>query len=264
MYLRELANWNKRSGTEEFLTLYAELQMARASYFQLKNEDAAEIANLRDQRKNAHLRAYLDTFTVEHANLKGVGPAIKAALASYGIDTAAGIVDGSINNVPGVGKVLSQRLLDWRKRLTGQFVYRPARTPLDQSAIVQAQLRAETKAAPLRATLSVGPQNLTLLATRIRQFASREDVVVGQAARQRDQAKCDLGYLGIAIPNVPDPTPAAAPVQRATQIVLNVAISTADVAHESWRRIVDQVRYDMPEVRSSHGEAPRSAWHPCR
>lgn len=203
LYVRELANWNKRNGVEDFLKLYGELEAARDEYYAVKREEAREVARQGDQRKGAQLDAYLATFPIEHANIKGIGPATRATLASYGIDTAANIVDGRIQNVPGVGSKLSEKLLDWRRKLESQFVYRPEVSALDRSAILQARVKAETKVGPLRAKLITGPQNLTSLAARMRQIASSEDAILARAAQQRDQAKCDLQFLGIPLPQVP-------------------------------------------------------------
>jgi DNA-binding helix-hairpin-helix protein with protein kinase domain len=212
LYQRELSNWNKRNGVDDFLKLYAELEAARDEYTLIKQEEAREVGKHSAHRKEAQLDAYLATFPIEHANIKGIGPATRATLASYGIDTAANIRDGRIQQVPGVGNKLSERLLEWRRKLEAQFVYRPDPSGLDRSAILQARVKAETKAGPLRAKLTTGPQNLTSLASRMRQIAASEDAILARAALQRDQAKCDLEFLGIPLPMVPSaPTPPPAP-----------------------------------------------------
>lgn len=219
LYQREVTNWNKRNGVDDFLKLYSELEAAREEYQFVKREEAREVGKQSEHRKVAQLDAYLASFPIEHANIRGIGPATSATLASYGIDTAANIKDGSIQNVPGVGNKLSEKLLEWRKKLEGQFVYRPDVTALDRAAILQARVKAETKAGPLRAKLIAGPQNLSLLATRLRQIATSEDAVLARAKLQRDQAKCDLDYLGIAVPHVPTaPTapPAGSTAYRST------------------------------------------------
>jgi DNA-binding helix-hairpin-helix protein with protein kinase domain len=206
LYQREVINWNKRNGVDDFVKLFAELEAAREEYQLVKKEEAREVAKQGEQRRGAQLEAYLATFPIEHANIPGIGPATRATLASYGIDTAANIQDGRIQNVPGVGTKLSERLLSWRRKLEVQFVYRPDLTALDRSAIFQARVKAETKAGPLRAKLISGPQNLTLLAARMRQIASSDDAILARAAQQRDQARCDMEFLGIPLPHVPAPT----------------------------------------------------------
>jgi len=214
MYLREVANWNKRNGVEDFLKLYAELEAAREEYQLVKREEARDVSKRGEERKGAQLEAFLATFPIEHAKIAGIGSATRATLASYGIDTAANIKDGRIQNVPGIGNKLSERLLAWRRKLEAQFVYRPDLTALDRSAIIQARVKAETKAGPLRAKLITGPQNLTSLAARMRQIASSEDAILARAAQQRDQAKCDLRFLGVPLPNVPAYSPSPAPAYR--------------------------------------------------
>jgi DNA-binding helix-hairpin-helix protein with protein kinase domain len=210
-FQKQLVAWNKRNGVDDFVKLFSDLEAARDEYLQVKREESREIASRGEQRKAAQLDAYLATFPIEHANIQGIGPATRATLASYGIDTAANVKDGRIQNVPGVGNKLSERLLAWRRKLEAQFVFRPDTSALDQSALLQARVKAETRLGPLRAKLIAGPQNLSSLAARMRQITSSEDTILAKAAQQRDQAKCDLQHLGIPIPYVaPAPAPQAA------------------------------------------------------
>jgi DNA-binding helix-hairpin-helix protein with protein kinase domain len=200
---RELANWEKRNGVEDFLKLYAELESARNDYFLIRKEEQREITKQGDQRREAQLQAYLDTFPIEQANIRGIGPATRATLTSYGISTAADIRKSLLQSVPGVGEKITGKLLAWRSSLEARFVYRPDASSLDQAAILNARAKAEARIAPLRAKLIAGPQNLSALAARIRTIASKEDMVLGRAKLARDQAECDLQHLGIARPHVP-------------------------------------------------------------
>lgn len=202
---REVVNWGKRNGIEDFLKLFAELESARDEYVLLKKEEERQIARVTNDKQSAQLHAYLDTFPIEHANIRGIGPATRAAMASFGIDTAADIVAGRIQNVPGIGNVLSKSLVTWREKLEKQFVFRPDATGASQAAIARVQIQTEIKTGPLRAKLIVGPQNLTMLVTRMRQIASTEDVVLARAKLQRDQARCDLEFLGIPPPHIAAP-----------------------------------------------------------
>lgn len=203
LFQRELANWNRRNGVDDFLSLYSELQAANDEYRRVRQELESEVEGHSQTRKAAQLAAYLDTFPVDQANLKGIGPATKAHLASYGVNTAADVVDGRIQNVPGVGNALAGKLLEWRRKLEQQFVFRPGASTLDRAGILQARMKAETRLVPLRMKLVTGPQNLSHRASRMRQIASGQDVVLSKAKLNRDLARCDLEYLGIEVPVVP-------------------------------------------------------------
>ena len=98
---------------------------------------------------------------------------------------------------------MSKKLLDWRQKLERQFVYRPDSTSADRAVATRARIRAEATVGPLKGKLRSGPENLTMLANRMRQIASTEDVLLVRAKLQRDQAICDLNFLGIAVPHIP-------------------------------------------------------------
>jgi DNA-binding helix-hairpin-helix protein with protein kinase domain len=202
IYQRELGNWQSRNGVGDFLKLYADLESARKDYLLIKKQEAIEIAQQGNQRREAQLNAYLDTFPIEQANIRGIGPSIRATLASYGVSTAAEITQRKIQAIPGVGEKISEKLLGWRAKLESQFVYRQTVSALDQAAITQARAKAESKIAPLRAKLVTGPQNLSALAARMRVIVSTEDVILARALQARDQAKIDLEHLGIPLPTV--------------------------------------------------------------
>jgi DNA-binding helix-hairpin-helix protein with protein kinase domain len=202
IYQRELGNWEKRNGVGDFLKLYSELESARNEYLSTKKQEASEIAHQGNQRREAQLNAYLDTFPIEQANIRGIGPSIRATLASYGVSTAADITQRKIQAISGVGEKISEKLLGWRAKLESQFVYRQTVSALDQAAIAQARAKAESKIAPLRTKLVAGPQNLSALAARMRVIVSTEDEILGRALKARDQAKTNLEFLGIPLPKV--------------------------------------------------------------
>ncbi len=202
LYQRELESWKKRSGVDDFLKLLSELESAKDDYQLIKRQEAVEVSKQGEQGKETQLNAYLSTFHIHQSNIRGIGPATRLTLASYGIDTAADIRQGHISNVPGVGVKLSEKLLDWRKQLESKFVYRPNLSALDHARIRQARINSEAKASPLRAKLSAGPNNLSSLASRIKQVAVANDATLERAARARQQAITDLEFLGIPIPHV--------------------------------------------------------------
>ena len=216
LYQRELANWHKRNGSEEYLRLLKELESARDEYLLVKKLEILEVGRQGEQRKEAQLNAYLDTFPIELANIKGIGPATRLTLASYGIDTAADIQLNRLSAVRGIGSVYSERLMAWRKKLESQFVYRPSLSTLDQAAILQAKVKAEAKAAPLRVKLLAGPQQLNHLAIKLRQASGSADAILSKARQAKEQAKCDLDFLGISVPHVPASVPSTQPSYRPT------------------------------------------------
>jgi DNA-binding helix-hairpin-helix protein with protein kinase domain len=203
VFARELANWKKRAGVGDFLKHYAELEAAHDDYQRLKKEEKLQSARYGQDRRKAQLHAFLDSFAIAQASIQGIDPAKRAVLASYGIDTAADVTWSKVLSLPGFWEASARPLLEWRLKLEKRFVYRPDVTAADDAAAAQVRRQCEIKAAPLRARLAAGAQNLTVLAARMRQTASREDLVVVRAKQNRDQATRDLEYLRIPLPELP-------------------------------------------------------------
>ena len=55
-----------------------------------------------------------------------MGVARSAVLRSWGIETAADIDEDKIAQVPGFGRNLTDRLVNWRDGLEGRFLFEPA------------------------------------------------------------------------------------------------------------------------------------------
>lgn len=224
---REFDSWNKRNGVDEFLSLYSELEQARDEYALLRKDEERQISRYTADRRTAQLNAFLGGFPLDQATIKGIGAGRRAILASYGIDTAADVNSGRLIGVPGFGEVNMRTLLDWRAKLEKRFTYRPDLTAADHAAIARIRAQTESKCAPLRSRLVAGPQNLSMLASRLRQSKPEDDVILARAIRQRDQARRDLEFLGFPVPNVPAPQTSRSPPSFSPTVSKGASSSTS-------------------------------------
>lgn len=204
-WIKAVEDWHRRIGYNDFLDLDKELTVARNAYRALGEEERTFRAKYQNERRDRQLHAFLDQFDIQHGSIHGIGPAKQATLASYGIDTAADVVKARLLNVPGFGEVNSQGLLEWRAKLEKRFVYQPQENGTDRQEIARIRSVLEAKAVPLRRKLSVGPQNIEILVNRIKQSNSGTDPVLIKIQHQREQAKCDIAFLNIPTPHVPQP-----------------------------------------------------------
>jgi len=201
---RELKNWFARSGIDDFESQRQSLGAARESLLALASEELATVEKYRKERQVKQLEAFLSTYLIRLADVKGIGPAKQSILASYGIDTAAD-VGPRVLNVPGFGPVNSKALFDWRKKLERRFVFNPKDTQTDLIEIGRIRTAFATKAGSLRQQLFTGAHNLETLARRVRAFSGKIDPVFSPLAKRCAQAKKDLQFLGVSLPNVPLP-----------------------------------------------------------
>ena len=73
--------------------------------------------------ENEQRSRYLAGFRIEDAKLANIGPARCAVLRSWGIDTAADVEEAKINEIPGFGRALTDKIVLWRERIEQAFVY---------------------------------------------------------------------------------------------------------------------------------------------
>lgn len=201
-FQQELQNWYQRTGIKTFIDLRAELVDAKNSYETAQAEEQRQIEKYRSERREKQLFAFLDSFDISRAKIKGIGPSKEAVLSSYGIDTAADISKNKLLSLPGFGEITSRPLLEWRAGLERKFVYQPNENDLDRLEILKIKNATQIKLAALRKKLTAGATNIVILAQRAQQALNIEDPILASINKLRLQAKSDLIYLGLPIPNV--------------------------------------------------------------
>lgn len=77
--------------------------------------------------RQAQLNAYLDQFFINRESWPRIPKSTLAALASYGIETAADINEQDVRAVPGFGEVRTGFLLHWRRQKEIGFRFHPAK-----------------------------------------------------------------------------------------------------------------------------------------
>ena len=101
------------------------LSLSRVALTRLTQQRDGEYKRLRDQDRAVQLHRFLDMHYINKADIKGITRALKSALASFGIETAADINPMAVSKVPGFGKVRTQHMRDWRNHVAKRFRYKP-------------------------------------------------------------------------------------------------------------------------------------------
>ncbi|VED14885.1 putative chaperonin [Escherichia coli] len=94
----------------------------------LPEEEKRDLAALQDTARERQKQKFLEGFFIDVASIPGVGPARKAALRSFGIETAADVTRRSVKQVKGFGDHLTQAVIDWKASCERRFVFRPERS----------------------------------------------------------------------------------------------------------------------------------------
>jgi DNA-binding helix-hairpin-helix protein with protein kinase domain len=215
----EIAKWRVRSGVDDLAALHASLETAKNEYKELHAEEKRRVEHYRSGRKAQQRHAFLDGFLIRNAKIKGIGPAKLATLASFGIESAADISMEKLQGVPGFGPVNSGNLLGWRSKIEGRFVYREQPTETDRRELLRINREMQSKGAQLRRLLIPGAENLSRLVARLRAASEMEDPMLNRLHHELEQAKCNLQFLGVALPHIGSLASARIPAASRPQAV---------------------------------------------
>ena len=158
---------------------------------QALGENPGKVGGHSQHHGNSKKQKFLEGFFIDVASIPGVGPARKAALRSFGIETAADVTRRGVKQVKGFGDHLTQAVIDWKASCERRFVFRPneAITPADRQAVMA---KMTAKRHRLESTLTVGATELQ----RFRLHAPARTMPLmeplRQAAEKLAQAQADL------------------------------------------------------------------------
>lgn len=121
----------KQCGPEGFQAKKQELAALRNEYQNLPRSEKDELDKLHTTAHARQKHAFLDRCFIDSANIKDVGPARKAALRSFGIETAADVDRGRVRQVKGFGDRLTSTMMDWKASCERRFTFNPANAVTD-------------------------------------------------------------------------------------------------------------------------------------
>jgi DNA-binding helix-hairpin-helix protein with protein kinase domain len=230
-WIASLDAWRMRSGVSGFQELRKSLDAATEEYKSLLTNERRQINAYNSERRARQLHGFLDGFEIRNSKIRGIGPAKQAALNSFGIESAADVTMERLMSVPGFGPSNSQGLIDWRKAIEQRFVFREQPTDTDRQEIAKIRATVAAKGAMLRKALLAGPSNLLKFAARLNMAKAQEDPALIAVYREREQAKCDLQFLGLPLPDV-----LAANAGRAMSAAITKTASTTSAGVPSCPR----------------------------
>jgi DNA-binding helix-hairpin-helix protein with protein kinase domain len=198
-----LADWERRCGIERIESLKSTLMEAKHSFENLAGEERQKVSMYQGARRLRQLTDFLERFRIRNVKITGIGRAKEAALASYGIESAADVDLSRVLTVPGFGPVNSRPLIEWRQGLERKFVYDPQPTATDNAILGKIRTDTAQKAAQLRQQLTSGAKELWRAVHACEQMLKHPDPLLSRLEASRNQIRVDFGYLGIPLPPRP-------------------------------------------------------------
>lgn len=128
---------NQLAGPQGFTARKNELVRLRDEYRGLAEAEKKELARLHSTAEQRQREQFLERFFIDTANIPGLGPARKAALRSFGIETAADVKKTRVMQVKGFGESLTRAVTDWRAACERKFLFNPlqAVSAVDKNAV---------------------------------------------------------------------------------------------------------------------------------
>lgn len=228
-WVSAITDWHSRCGISEVLSLKGSLTDARNKLELLPQEQARRISDYQRNRQSNHLRHFLDRYLICDSKIKGIGPARQAALATFGVETAADVTMENVLRVPGFGPTNSLPLFEWRRKIESKFVYNDKPTSDDQREIQLIQTSIQQSAEQLKTTLLAGSSNLKIAIDRMQARLKSNDPTLAKLDLERQQLEADLKYLGCGVPLL-NFDASASQYQIKSQIAHSRAVPTPSIA----------------------------------
>jgi DNA-binding helix-hairpin-helix protein with protein kinase domain len=193
-YDQVLGRIRHEASPEAFAKKKQDLAGLRDEYKQLPEREKAEIANLHATAEVRQKHQFLERHFLDAVAIPGVGPAKKAALRSFGIETAADVTWIKVNSVKGFGEVLTRAVVDWRKACERRFVFNPnnAVTEADKNAV---RAKIATRKRTLEITLNAGAAELQRLRQDMISRANALSPMLQAASHKLAQSLADLNAI---------------------------------------------------------------------
>jgi DNA-binding helix-hairpin-helix protein with protein kinase domain len=185
------ASMRAASGADAFTSRKKQLLNLRNEYVTLAATEKKELASLHTTARSRQLHAFLDQYFIDDAAISGVGPAKKAALLSFGIETAADVEWSRVHAVKGFGRVLTDAVVQWRKTCEQRFRFDPQRA-VSQADIDAVRARGAQRRMQLEAELSRGATELFGIQQQGQARASVLAAQLATAAARLTQAQADM------------------------------------------------------------------------
>lgn len=189
-----IQNLEREASPEKFLAKKQELTRYREEYEKLPEKEKQELAKLQSTAEARQKKRFLENYFIDAATITGVGPAKKAALRSFGIETAADVTWKGVIAVKGFGEALTQAVVDWRKTCERRFVFNPNQSITDtERDLVCSQIARRRQ--ELEAILNAGATNLHQIQQYTIDQAHAMEQQLLEASRALAQAQADINAL---------------------------------------------------------------------
>ncbi len=191
--------WEKVRAPAELNDNLAQIRKNINDYQNLHKDSRQTINLLRDAHFRRETNDYLGSFRLTDNQISGIGEKRLGVLRDFGIKTAADVEKNRLLSIPGTGEVTTQKLLEWRKNLEGNFQYQP-----DSELFKTKEEEVERNCSETRRNIEkeIGKLLIVLRSSSVRLRRQQQELFAKSEtfAQEFSQAEGDLTAIALKVP----------------------------------------------------------------
>ncbi len=186
--------WKNEAGENLFQSRLHQLEEIKKKYQIFQQQYDQEYRHLKDNDRERQLENFLRNCFIDDYKIPKIGDTRKAALRSYGIESAADIISYRIMQIPGFGETLTKELELWRENMIRKFSYNPGKG-IDKADIANLKIKYRKSMKPLESQMKSGYNDLNMIKNQILLKRQKLMPEIERAATELAQAKSDIALL---------------------------------------------------------------------
>ena len=188
--------WLAEAGDKEFTSQLAALTRLKNRYEAIEKEYRNAVTALQHTSRERQEKKFLEGIYIENCTSPRLNENRRAALRSFGIETAADLDFKKIMGIPGFDQAMANELVAWRKQKEGKFIFDEGKGA--PAADVQGLIHTfQPKIRPVERDLLSGVERLYALQQKILKNRAKFQPVIEKNARDLAQAHADLSAISL-------------------------------------------------------------------
>ena len=186
--------WKSEAGEEEFTAQLGALTVLKGRYETIEREYKNALVTLQHTSRERQEKKFLENCFIDTCTSPKLGENRKAALRSFGIETAADIAPHKIMSIPGFDSALTSELMNWRKQQESRFVFDEQKGV--SASDVQGLIHTfQPKIRPVERELLIGIEKLHAIQQKVFKNRVKFQPVIEKSARDLAQAHANLSVF---------------------------------------------------------------------
>jgi len=188
--------WKTEAGDAEFAAQFKALTALKGRYMAIEQEYKNALVALQHTSRERQQKKFLENCFIDTCTTPRWNENQKAALRSFGIETAADIAPNKIRSIPGFDTRLTNALLNWRKQQESKFVFDEKKGV--SAADIEGLIHTfQPKIRPVERELLIGIEKLHAIQQKILKNRTKFQPVIEKSARDLAQAHANLSVFAL-------------------------------------------------------------------